>query len=34
METFIIAAIAFWLIYSSTKSKPKDGGKKGGDKKK
>lgn len=23
METFIIAAIAFWLIYSSMKAKPK-----------
>ena len=28
METLIIAAIAFWFIYSGTKSKPKDDGKK------
>jgi hypothetical protein len=34
VETFIIVLIAFGLIYSGTKAKPKDGGKKGGDKKK
>lgn len=34
METFIIAAIVFGLLYSSVKAKPKDSGKKGGDKKK